>query len=158
MPNQPTNRPGMPMTLVASAARTTSSNSGNLKDTTTPWPTSDNYSICLNVTAYSYAPGTTGAQGFDVYIDQLLGDGSTWVRAQKFATITTSTATSFMNFRRGVLVSAAEETGTGVINTTSAKLGNVIMSRDVRVRWEATTNGVATVSTTFSVTAFANPD
>src|SRR5438552_10356644 len=92
MPNQPTNRPGMPMTLVASAARTTSSNSGNLKDTTTPWPTSDNYSICLNVTAYSYAPGTTGAQGFDVYIDQLLGDGTTWVRAQKFATITTSTA------------------------------------------------------------------
>lgn len=155
-----TNRPGIPITLVASAARTTSSNSGNLKDTTANWPSVERYAVTLDVTAHTAAAAT---DTFNVYLDQSPDGGTTWLQAQQFTAVTQSTSQNTIYFRRGVAVSEATITGTTVATSTTAKIGNPILTRDVRVRWEPVTSAVSivvspAVSVTFAVYLIADPD
>lgn len=140
-------RPPVPITFVASAARTTSSNTGNLKDTSTGFPKFATGSVYLNVTANTATGGVVPK--LTVSIDTSPDNGTTWLNAARFAVVVGSTDTRRLDFRNGLSIG---ETGTA-LNTTSGTLaGNTVLTRDVRVQWqlESASNTVGQ-STTFAV-------
>lgn len=133
-----TSRPPTITTFVASALRSTSTNTGSLKDTSTPWPNFATGSLYVNLTSLT---GTTGLPPtFIVRIQTSPDNGTTWLNAATFATMFTSTDTRRIDFRNGLSIG---ETGTSV-NTTSTQLAaNTVMTRDTRIAWEiANTTGV----------------
>lgn len=137
----PQTRSPIPITLVAAAARTTSSNSGNLKDTANNLPYSPSMSIYLNVTAYTIAAGVAATT--DVTIDTSYDGGTTWFTVARFQQVTTSTATSRIDFRNGI---AINDTGAAVSTTSSALARNTAITRDVRVAWNLGTSTTPSVS------------
>ena len=147
-------RPGVPITLVSSSPRTTSSNTGSLKDTTANFPQSDAVSVTVDVTAF-----TGGTADFNVFVDTSPDDGTTWLPIAGFGQITSSTATRSILFHNGVLASGLEsawEDNATVrsLNTgTAREIVGFPYTRDVRVRWEMNTSN----SVTFAVFAVAEP-
>lgn len=154
-------RGGIPITLVTSAARTTSSNSGNLKDTTANLPASGSYSIYLNVTALS--PGG-GGNRVRASIETSPDNGTTWLEAVQFADIngveiTTTSAARRLDFQNGLAYGAAgtesSTTPASAATTSSGALNaNTMLTRDVRVVWDL---GSAGTSATFAVFAICQP-
>jgi hypothetical protein len=144
-----TNRPVMPVTLAASAARTVTGNTGNLKDTATSFPMAASYSIVVNVTAFT---NVGAASSCLVTLDQSFDGGTTWMTFARFSNCTTSSSTERINIRNGLDIATAG----AVVSTTSASLNaNTLMNRDVRVTW---TMAGGTPTVTFQVFAFVNPD
>jgi hypothetical protein len=150
-----TNRPGVVNEIVASSARTSSSNSGNLKDTANAFSMSDDMVIALQVTAYTNTGGGA-TPSFDSWVDASFDGGTTWTTALNFSAVTTSTGTRNLLLQRGAFVGLLDEDGAYVrgVNTTSTRSGfNFPLPLDVRIRWEIPTNHTVT----FSVHTYAQP-
>lgn len=162
----PTNRPAITRTVVASSARTTSSNSGNLKDTTTDFAAmARTLTLHFQVTAYTVSGSkATGQARF--YVDSSPDGGTTWMTTAIPIAVTTSTAERVITFRNGrpdgvnnidgMLLAPVTPAG-----TTTAQLASLYpLAADKRIRWElgdgsAAGNGI---SCTFAVYASADPD
>jgi hypothetical protein len=129
---------GIPIPLVASAAMTTSSNSGNLKNTALAFPVCDAATIILDVTSLTGGFGAT----LDVDIQTSPDGGTTWYTAYEFANVSTSTAQRRLNIRDTGI--GQTEAGTeGDIKTVAAINANVVMTQDIRIRWRPNTSGAA---------------
>lgn len=158
-----TNRPAITRTVVTSAARTTSSTSGNLKDTTTDFPANaKTTAIHIQVTAYTVsASKATGQARF--YVDTSPDGGTTWLTAAIPLTVTTSTADRVIIFRNGWPDGINSIDGLkldkSAISTTSEIPTLYPLSADKRIRWElgdASSAGTG-ISVTFAVYASTDP-
>ena len=150
---------GQGVTLAASAARTTSSNTGSLKNTTNNLPQGSAVSLFLSVTAN--AGDDAGTVGLDVYVDTSPDGGTTWYMIEKFAKVVSSTAVQVINFR-STGIGATEAAAQSWIMTTTTSIAvatNTVMSEDVRVRWTLGNSSSPTVapSATFAVQANVQP-
>jgi hypothetical protein len=151
-------RRAVPNTIVASSARTSSSNSGNLKDTTESLPVSDNIVVTTQLTANTKT-GAALTTGLSVFLDQSPDGGTTWVGEGFLANFTSSTGTKRVILHQGGLASGLEEFDPdplalrGVSTVTHDLILNVALTQDVRIRWEVETNQTAT----FAVYAVAQP-
>ena len=146
---------GQPITMLSSAARTTSSNSSNLKGTASNITQGSALSLYLDVTTLT-GDGAS-ATGLQVYIDTSPDGGTTWLNVAKFARVTSSTGTRVINCRRtgiGATEAAVFSTTSGVSVAT-----NSVWAADNRVRWELGNNTGATVvsGSTFAVYAIVQP-
>ena len=143
------NRRSVFTTLVASAARTTSSNSGNLKDTTESLPVSDNTVITTQMTANTKS-GAALVTGLSVFLESSPDGGTTWIGEGFLANFTGSTGTKRVVLHQGGVASGITEADADPLalrgNTTSSHdlVINVANSQDVRIRWEVETNQTAT--------------
>jgi hypothetical protein len=144
---------GMPVTLVASGARTSSSNSGNLKDTVNALPVGDAVSLILNVTAHT----ADASPNFDCYFDISPDGGTTWIATEKFASVTGSTGTQVIQFRQSGIgaVEAASQAWTMTTTGSIAVATNTVVPPDHRVRWVIA--GTGTTTATFAVYAVVQP-
>lgn len=141
---------GLPVTLVTSAARTTSSNTGNLKNSTANFPVCEAAAIILDVTALSGSGNT-----LDVTIETSPDGGTTWYTGYEFAQISSSTGTRRLDLR---------DTGIGVtevgneadIATRAAIKTNTVLSPDIRIAWYHKAS-VTTPSATFAVYGIFQP-
>lgn len=147
---------GMPYTLVASAAQTTSSNSGVLSGTS-QLPCASAVSLFLNVTAFTGI--LAGSTGLAVYVDISPDGGTTWFAVEKFATVVSSTGTQLINFRTTGLGAVEAAAQSWIMSTTSsiAVATNVVFPATQRVRWTLPDNTTGAHSATFSVTAIVQP-
>jgi hypothetical protein len=149
------NLPNQVIPLVASAARTTSGNTGNLKDTTANLPECDTMAIYVNVTVINVTELT-------VYIETSVDGGTTWVAAAAFTPIASigaggGSATRRLDFHGGIFVgeAATEQSASysiGGVAAASALKGNTPLTRDVRVCWD-----IVGTTATFSVWAICVP-
>ncbi len=141
-------------TLRASATTTTSSNSGNLKDTANDIAVSDSCSFILNVTNLG---GTPSAANLDVWIDESFDGGTTWCIAYKFGRVTTSTSTMRIDTRTTGLGYGEAGVQTGVLTTSTVTINqNTVLAEDTRIRWEI--GGASSAGTaTFGVYQVAMP-
>ncbi len=144
---------GQPIELLAAAARTTSSNSGNLKNTAGNIPACDAVTFLVNVTTLA----GNSAPVLNVSIDTSPDGGTTWFLAYKFAQISSSTAARRLNVRTtGIGIAELGSEGSVALTETTATTTNTVLSPDIRVRWEI--NGVTTGATSnFGVWAIAMP-
>lgn len=144
---------GQAIQLLAAAARTTSSNSGNLRDTTGNIPASEAITFLLNVTTLA----GNSSPVLDVSIDHSPDGGTTWFEAFHFAQVTSSTAARRLNVRTtGIGIAEAGTEASVALTATAALSNNMVLGPDVRVRWEI--NGVTTGATSnFGVWAIAMP-
>ena len=152
-----TNRPGLSRTIMASAARTTSSNSGNLKDTTISVPVaSHNLAIHFNWTAFTVAASAPGSALNRFYVESSPDGGTTWLPAWRSTDFTTSTGDRVAYFKNGyALMEYGDELmlGQTQVGTTSARIATQYpLTRDVRVRWDIGIVGAAAVSAGVTVT------
>lgn len=137
--------------VVVSAAVTTSSNSGNLKNKVNALPICDAVTLILDVTAHAQ---TTAFPAFRVYLDTS-PDGTNWYPALLFATVTTST--DIQRWEGRLIGVGTSETatltrvGTGTQTTTVSTVA-VVLTPDHRIRWEFLANATAT-SATFALWA-----
>jgi len=146
---------GQAIQLLAAAARTTSSNSGNLRDTTGNIPASEAVVFLVNVTTLTTS-GPPTAAALDVWIDTSPDGGTTWFLAYKFAQITSSTAARRLNVRTtGIGIAEAGTEASVATSVTSATSNNTVLSPDIRVRWEIT--GGTNSSSNFGVWAIVMP-
>ncbi len=139
--------------VVVSAAVTTSSNSGNLKNTVNAIPLCDAVTLILDVTAYT---GTAGPNLAVVYIDSSPDGGTTWYPSFTFAQVSTSADIQRADLR--TIGIGPTETATltrlgTTINTTTASTVNTVLSQDHRVRWTMTAGAGGTASLTFALWA-----
>lgn len=145
---------GQPTIVLASAARTTSSNSGSLKDTANVIPVSDSVALYLNVTALT---GAGPAVTFECWVDTSVDGGTTWFTAYKWTSVTTSTATRRITCRTNGIGPA--ENGwecNAATSVTAVTTSNTVLAADHRIRWEI--NGATSAGTaTFAVYALAQP-
>ena len=146
---------GQPTILAAGGtARTTSSQTANLKDTANQIPASDAVAFILNVTALS---GAGAAVNLDVWIDTSWDGATTWMTAYKFTRVTTSTATLRIDTRtngKGLGEVGSQESV--ITYTTGALNTNTVLAADQRVRWEI--GGASSLgSATFGVFALSIP-
>ena len=139
---------GQGVTLVASAARTTSTNSGNLKDTTANLSACDAFSIVLDVTA-----NAGDAPTLDVQLDTSPDGGTTWFKAYGFTQVTTSTATRRLDVRYGGLNVGEAAAENSIAGTGQLKV-DTVLSRDLRVKWTVAGNPSGI---TFGVYALIQP-
>jgi hypothetical protein len=147
---------GQAIQLLAAAARTTSSNSGNLRDTVGNIPASEAIAFLINVTTLTIA-GPSPAAALDVWIDTSPDGGTTWFLAYKFAQITSSTAARRLNVRTtGIGIAEAGTEASVATSVTAATSNNTVLSPDIRVRWEIT-GGTNSASSNFGVWAIAMP-
>ncbi len=133
--------------VVVSAAVTTSSNSGNLKNTAGALPLCEAVTLFLDVTAHAQ---TTASPALKIYLDHSPDGGTTWYPALAFANVSTSTDMQKWD-GRFMGVGPAEAATLARIGTTvttlSAETTNVVLSPDHRIRWEFTANATATTAT-----------
>ena len=147
---------GQAIQLLAAAARTTSSNSGNLINTSGNIPASEAVVFLINVTTLTIA-GTSPAAALDVWIDTSPDGGTTWFLAYKFAQITSSTAARRMNVRTtGIGIAEAGTEASVATSVTTATVNNTVLAPDIRVRWEIT-GGTSAASSNFGVWAICMP-
>jgi hypothetical protein len=137
------NIPSAVVPLVASATRTTSGNTGNLKDTSANLPLCDSMSIYLDVTAQ------TAAQLY-VYLETSVDGGTTWYTAVGFSIISASTGTRRLDWHTGT--GWAEVGAEGSATYTVQNKTNTPLTRDVRVAWN-----IVGTSVTFAVWAICTP-
>jgi len=134
--------PALTRELVASAARTTSSNSGAILLTDGRF---DNFLVALNVSA---ASGTSPT--LDVYIQQSLDGGTTFVDVARFAQQTTTTSNShYINLASGANNVVAGAVGDATISASA--IGTTLISQTLRVKWVV---GGTSPSFTFSVQSY----
>lgn len=138
---------GIPVPLVASAARTTSGNSGTLKNTSTPFPVCSAAAIILDVTASS------GPTTLDVQIDTSVDNGTTWYNAYEFTQVgAVSTATRRLDIRdTGIGITEVASEGSIALSVGQLKT-NTVLTQDVRIRWV-----IAGTSYTFAVWGIFQP-
>lgn len=135
---------GIPVPLVSSAARTSSGNSGNLKNTATNIPIFNAAAIILDVTAQS---GTSPT--LDVSIETSVDGGTTWYTAFMYAQITTSTPQIRLDIRdTGIGFTEVGAVTTITSSVTTAINQNTVLTADNRVRWQI---GGTSPSYTFAV-------
>jgi hypothetical protein len=139
---------GMPVTLLASAARTTSSNTGNLKNTTANFPVCEAAALILDVTALAGVSGVT----LDVFIDTSIDGGTTWYPAYEFTNIASSTLTRRLDIRdTGIGVT---EVGADTSLAVGSIKGNTVVTADNRIRWALNGSGA---TGTFAVYGIFQP-
>lgn len=150
------NRPAIQKTVVTSAARTTSSNSGNLKDTATDFPANaKTVALHFKVTAYTVdGAKATGQARF--YVQTSPDGGTTWNKAAVAAAVTSSTADRVIVFRNGVpdgVNSIDEFKNDHTLQTTTAQMPILYpLAADKRIAWElgdGSTGGTG-ISVTFA--------
>lgn len=150
---------GISIPVLASAARTTSSNTGSLKDLVTDIPVAGALSWYVNLTAFT--GDNPGLDGLQVYLDHSPDNGTTWLNFGKFARLTTSTGTRVINMRRTGIgaVEAASEAAVFSTTTSVAVATNTVLTADIRVRWTLGdgTLWTAAPTATFSVWCIAQP-
>ena len=147
---------GQAIQLLAAAARTTSSNSGNLINTAGNIPASEAVVFLVNVTTLAIS-GPSPAAALDVWIDTSPDGGSTWFLAYKFAQITSSTAARRLNVRTtGIGIAEAGTEASVATSVTAATSNNTVLSPDIRVRWEIT-GGNNSATSNFGVWAICMP-
>lgn len=149
------NLPNVVVPLVASAARTTSSNSGNLKDTAANLPLCESMAVYLSVTALDVTE-------LYVYIETSPDGGTTWFTAGDFKPLsggiaTGSTAVRRIDWHGGLFAGevATEQSASysfGGVSSAIATIGNTPLTRDVRVSWN-----ILGTTATFSVWAICVP-
>lgn len=138
---------GVPLTLVASSAKSSSSNSGNLKDTTTSIPTCQAISFILDVTASS-SPTT-----LDVIIETSIDGGTTWYAAWAFSQVgAVSTAQQILSVRDTGIGITEVGAGGSIVEGNNQLKANVVVTKDLRVKWI-----VSGTSYTFAVHAIYQP-
>lgn len=127
--------------LLASAARTASANSGGLTRDYSPFSTA---TFFLDVTAVAAASTDT----LDVFIDRLLPDGSTWDNIVHFTQVLgNGGAKKFVaDMTAGTAAGEVRAVGDAVANSVR----DVQWGSTLRVRWEI---AGGTASFTFSLTA-----
>ena len=133
--------------VVVSALVTTSSNSGNLKNTVSQLPICDAVTLILDVTTHAQ---TTAFPSFRVYIDTSPDGGTSWYPALAFANV--STSTDIQRWEGKFLGVHPSETASLIrvgtaLATTTASTVDVVLTPDQRVRWEFTANATATTAT-----------
>lgn len=137
-------QPAVVVPMLASAARTTNGNSGNLKDTTGNLPQCEALSIYLDVTAI------TGGSSLIVGIDTSIDGGTTWYNAVSFGNIGASTGQRRLDWHMGT---GWGEVGVeGSVTMSAAPKTNTPLTRDVRVNW-----ALSGTSYTFAVYAICIP-
>lgn len=148
------NIPNVVVPLVASAARTVSGNTGNLKDTAANIPLCETMAVYLNVTASSLGLG-----GLTVSIDTSPDGGTTWFTAAAFSPIIGGVAgvvTRRMDFHQGLFVGevATEQSASYSFGGAQGQgtHGNTPLTRDNRVSWD-----LVGTTATFSVWAICVP-
>ena len=142
----------IPIVVLAAAARTTSSNSGNLRGTTGNIPVADALALHLLWTTLS---GFGGAITLDVWVEDSPDGGTTWIPAYKFTQATTSAGSLRINTRTtGLGITEAGAIATTTSNATTAINGNTVLSPDHRIRWELA-GGNSSFSSNFAVFAVA---
>ncbi len=133
--------------VITSGAVTTSSNSGNLKNTAGAIPLCDAVTLILDVTAHAQ---TTPTPILLIYLDDSPDGGTTWYPKLAFAKITTSTD---IQRWEGKFIGAHPSESAALIRigttlaTTSTSTTDLILAPDHRIRWEFTTNATATTAT-----------
>lgn len=138
---------GIPVSLVASAVKSASGNSGSLKNTSTPIPTFQAAAFILDVTASS-SPTT-----LDVLIETSVDNGTTWYLAWEFTQIgAVSTAQRRLDVRSTGIGITEVGADTSIANTNNPVHGNTVVTQDLRVRWI-----VAGTSYTFAVWGIFQP-
>lgn len=150
---------GQPIQLLAAAARTTSSNSGNLINTAGNVPASEAVAFHLIWTTLTATSGATPALTLDVWIEDSPDGGTTWIPEFKFTQVTTSSGTLRINTRTtGIGIAEVGTIAVTTSNATAALNTNTVLAPDQRVRWEiAGAGGAATYSSNFAVFAVAMP-
>ena len=138
--------------VITSALVSTSSNSGNLKNTAGAIPLCDAITLILDVTTHAQ---TIAAPSLKIYIDDSPDGGTTWYPKFAFGNITTSTD---IQRWEGKFIGAhpSEAAVLTRIGTTvaslSASTADVVLGSDHRVRWEFLANATST-SATFAIWA-----
>ncbi len=145
--------PASRIPVIASAAVTLSTNSGNLKNTAGAIPLCDAVTLVLDVTAYT---GTVSPNIATIYIDSSPDGGTTWYPSINFAPVTTST--DIQRWEGRTIGVGPNEAATLVrigtaITTASATINNTVLSPDHRVR-TIFASGASTQSITFAIWAF----
>jgi len=133
--------------VLASGTVTTSSNSGNLKNTAGQIPISDAVTVILDVTAHAQ---TTPTPVLRVYLDTSPDNGTSWYPILTFAAV--STSTDIQRWEGKFLGLHSSETASLIrvgtaIATASTSTVDVVITPDQRIRWEFTTNATATTAT-----------
>ena len=138
---------GIPVPLVASALKSATGNSGNLKNTATPFPVCAAAALILDVTASS-APTT-----LDVAIETSVDGGTTWYAAYEFTQVgAVSTATRRMDIRDtgiGITEVGAEAS---IVEVNNPIKTNTVLTQDIRVKWT-----ISGTSYTFAVWGIFQP-
>lgn len=137
------------VTVLASATKTSSGDSGNLKNSTGQIPVAHTISLVLNVSA---ASGTS--ETMTVALESSIDGGTTWYQSAVFTQITTAVVTRVIDFRPflGATEAGAETVVTSTATTAIHK--NAPLTEDQRLKWVI---GGTNPSYTFSVTAVCQP-
>lgn len=122
---------GIPVPLVASAARTSSGNSGTLKNTSTPFPIFASAALILDTTVVT---GTTPL--LDVSFETSVDGGTTWYTAWMYAQVTAASILRLDIRDQGIGFTEIGATSTITASGTSAIVENTVITLDMRVRWQ----------------------
>lgn len=147
---------GQGRTIISNSGAVTATNAtGNLKDATAyggAIAACEAVSLWLVVTANA---GTGGANTAWIELQTSPDGGTTWLPAERFAQVTTSTATHCLNFRtNGLGMNEVAAQNTGIQTATAALTQNIAITRDQRITW---TLGNAGQSLTFGVYSIEQP-
>lgn len=121
---------GIPIPLVASAARTSTGNSGNLKNTSTYIPVFNAAAFILDVTTVT---GTTPL--LDVAIETSVDGGTTWYMAWAYAQVTAASTLRLDVRDTGIGFTEIGATSTITLSGTTAIVENTVITQDVRILW-----------------------
>lgn len=130
-------------TIVSSAARTATGNSGALE-----LPLADCYAFILDTAA-----GTGTSPTMDVAVQVTVDDGTTWYTAYRFAQATTAAAIRRLNVQ-GMLGRGEAGTEAAIAATGGALNANTVLTRKYRILW---TIGGTNPSFTFAVHLISQP-
>lgn len=144
---------GVAVNLLASAARTTSSNTDNLANTVNGLPATDAMALYLSVTAMT---GNQGVPVLDVWLDTSPDGGTTWFTAFKWSRVTSSTAVRRIDARTTGIGFTEAGVENNAISSTGTCWANTVLTNDIRVRWSQTGANFSN-SATFSVWAICMP-
>lgn len=138
---------GLPMTFSASSAKTASGNTGNLKDSATPFPICQAFALILDVTASS-SPTT-----LDVGVETSIDGGTTWYAAYEFTQIgAVSTAKRRLDVRDTGIGITEVGADTSIVETNNSIKNNTILTRDIRIYWT-----ISGTSYTFAIHGIFQP-
>lgn len=135
------------ITLLASAARVTTSGTNGDTIAVDPW---DKALLICDYTA----KGTDGTDTCNVYVDVSPDGGTTWLNAVHFTEVAGNAADASTEYA----VLYANTPGTSVITATADAAGGAarptLFGSAIRARWIIVNTGTADASFTFSVKAF----
>lgn len=145
-------------TIVSSDKTTTGVFTANLKTLTTSTatgraiPMGDAVTMFLNVTALT----TDASPNLRVFLQHSFDGGTTWITAEQFAAVTSSTDVQTINFRQSGLGWNEAATRNSTTTGTNASLAqNCVIGPDQRIGWVLAGTGVTSAS--FTVGALVQP-